>query len=437
MIERIIKLVTAKHFLLIFNTHLWKFHLRAINIDFGTKIWYNNRSSIYKFTICIYYCDKQLCENPLLFMQKQKRKIQIKQKTLWGIQMGLFDKLKEPIFLKETSSAKEQLAQLKLFLANVPNDVKSKVEQDIKLLEAGIYGEDNIIYELKNSHLPMYIIHDLYLEDNGLTAQIDFLIITRKRHFIIECKNLIGNIEINTAGDFIRTMQYNGKYKKEGIYSPITQNKRHLELLRQLRAKSKTNFLTKALYENNFYNMYRPIVVLANPKTILNVKYAKKEIKEQVIKADQLIEYIKTSNTQWDSEPRSDKKMLELAEFFLDLHTENKVDYLEKYRNLELEEKEEIIEQIPIKESFIEIAQTEKIAIPIQMDSDVYKELKAYRLQKCREESIKPYLIFNDKQMEELISKNPKTIDDLMKVSGFGEVKCKKYGEDIISIILK
>jgi superfamily II DNA helicase RecQ len=59
------------------------------------------------------------------------------------------------------------------------------------------------------------------------------------------------------------------------------------------------------------------------------------------------------------------------------------------------------------------------------MDSDVCKELKAYRLRKCREENTKPYFIFNDKQMEDLISKNPKAIDDLMKVSGFGEAKCK------------
>lgn len=69
----------------------------------------------------------------------------------------------------------------------------------------------------------MYILHDLYLEDHDLSAQIDFLIITRKRIFILECKNMIGNIEINNLGDFIRTMKFNGKYIKESIYSPITQ----------------------------------------------------------------------------------------------------------------------------------------------------------------------------------------------------------------------
>lgn len=39
---------------------------------------------------------------------------------------------------------------------------------------------------------------------------------------------------------------------------------------------------------------YNTIVVLANPKTVLNVKYAKKEVKQMVIRADQLSEFIST-----------------------------------------------------------------------------------------------------------------------------------------------
>lgn len=58
-------------------------------------------------------------------------------------------------------------------------------------------------------------------------------------------------------------------------------------------------------------------------------------------------------------------------------------------------------------------------------------------MKKCHEEKIKPYFILNDKQMEELITKSPKTIDEFMKVSGFGQVKCNKYGVDILKIIKK
>ncbi|MHB9143506.1 MAG: nuclease-related domain-containing protein, partial [Paludibacter sp.] len=84
-------------------------------------------------------------------------------------------------------------------------EITDAIELEIRLVEAGIAGEKQVRFELENSHIPMYILHDLYIEYEGLTAQIDYLIITRKHQFVIECKNLYGNIEINNAGDFIRT----------------------------------------------------------------------------------------------------------------------------------------------------------------------------------------------------------------------------------------
>ena len=58
------------------------------------------------------------------------------------------------------------------------------------------------------------------------------------------------------------------------------------------------SFIAKMAFEKLFPSMFRSIVVLSNPKTILNAKYAKKEVKEKVIRADQLIEYIKKANAE-------------------------------------------------------------------------------------------------------------------------------------------
>lgn len=66
-------------------------------------------------------------------------------------------------------------------------------------------GEANIAYELKNADMDMYVLHDIYLECDGLSAQIDYIIITRKGVYIIECRNLVGNVEVNNRGEFIRT----------------------------------------------------------------------------------------------------------------------------------------------------------------------------------------------------------------------------------------
>lgn len=103
--------------------------------------------------------------------------------------------------------------------------------------------------------------------------------VTKKICFIIECKNLYGNIEISNAGDFVRTTEFVGKKKKEGIYSPITQNQRHIELLKKIKIDKKGNAVTKFLGEKYFEDFNKSIIVLANPKTVLNAKYAKKEVK--------------------------------------------------------------------------------------------------------------------------------------------------------------
>ncbi len=165
--------------------------------------------------------------------------------------MGLFDKIKEPIFLKDHSNAKEQLAQLEAFQTN-DEAIKKWIQKDIMLLKYGIAGEEKIAFELKNSHMPMYVLQDLCLEHNGLTAQLDYVIVTRGRTFILECKNLYGNIEINNAGDFIRTVKYGSRYEKEGIYSPITQNKRHIELLKAIIRDQPLNILQKAIFDKAF-----------------------------------------------------------------------------------------------------------------------------------------------------------------------------------------
>ncbi|MDD3041269.1 HRDC domain-containing protein, partial [Bacteroides sp.] len=56
-------------------------------------------------------------------------------------------------------------------------------------------------------------------------------------------------------------------------------------------------------------------------------------------------------------------------------------------------------------------------------------------LSKSREEGIKPYYICNDKQLEDLIQKMPKSKEELLTVSGFGEKKVEKYGDEILEIV--
>jgi superfamily II DNA helicase RecQ len=268
----------------------------------------------------------------------------------------------------------------------------------------------------------MIVLHDLYLKHEGLTAQIDYLVITKKKIFIIECKNLFGNLEVNSNGDFIRSIEFKGKVKREGIYSPITQNQRHLDLLRKLRKDNKSNFISKMLFDTFFDENYKSIIVLANPKTVINMKYAKKEIKNQIIRSDRLIDYIKKVNKESKNEPTPDKRMIEIAETYFGYHKNITMDYTLKYK-----------QNRSSKE--ITTSPTEQTPVVAIEDKELYQQLKEFRLKKSREENIKPYYIYNNTQMEELINNMPKSIEEMINISGFGEVKCSKYGADILEIL--
>lgn len=406
--------------------------------------------------------------------------------------MALFNKLDKPIFLKEESEAKYYISKLQELHSRAPEGLKGRIEKELKIATLGELGENNIAFELKNSGIPMYILHDIYLESDDLSAQIDYIVVTRKVIFIIECKNLIGNIEINSQGNFIRTYNFNGKLIKEGIYSPITQNERHLEVLKRIKKESKSNFISKMLFDKYFNDNYKSLVVLANPKTVLNSRYAKKEIKDKVIKADQLINYIKEVNSKSDLMSLSDKEMKEIADMLLALHKSSKLSFLKKYRELiELvdnyddkndvktvfnnkeiindssinnaksniinEDKSSVTNNIDKSNNINNIYNTKNININVNINNTVInnstgnkinnnsdiindnenliKKLKEYRLQMSRVENTKPYIIFSDKQMTNLLEKMPKTKSELKEVSGFGEVKVEKYGDVILKIL--
>ena len=242
--------------------------------------------------------------------------------------MGLFSK-PEVVIAKESSNAKEYLRQLEELAEKAAGENAKKIAKEIAVVKAGIIGEDNILFELKNSGMDMVVLHDLYIESvSGASAQINF---------VLECKNLFGNIEINSKGDFIRTIHCGGRYYKEGIYSPITQNQRHLQVLKERRSENDGKIL--AVWKNYlFKDFFRGLVVLANPKTVVNDRYAKKEVKEQVIRADQLIETIQRMNKASKESASSLKDLKGMGERYLQMHIEKPITYIEKFKQEELED---------------------------------------------------------------------------------------------------
>ena len=251
--------------------------------------------------------------------------------------MGLFTK-PEVVVLKDSCDSKEYLSKLQELRTTVPDRsvAAEKIDKEIAVTEAGIFGEDSVLFELKNSGMNLVVIRDLYIQtQDGRSAQIDFFVITPYANVIIECKNLFGNIEINNKGDFIRSFEYKGRKYKEGIYSPITQNERHLEVYKECWETNK-GFVSKLIAGKYFADYNKTIVVLANSKTVVNDKFAKKEIKQQVIRADQLINYLKNLKTDVASNMKS---MRESGERILAMNVQERTDYYKKFEKLAAEVK--------------------------------------------------------------------------------------------------
>ena len=271
------------------------------------------------------------------------------------------------------------------------------------------------------------MLHDLRLEHGGLSAQIDYLIITTKFCLVVECKNLFGNLEVNSRGEFIRELTFNGKSKKEGIYSPVTQNVRHMEMIKQLRLANKKNPLMRAALDKYFDDLYRSVIVLANPKTVINLKRAPKDVKDQIIRSDQLIEYIKRLIRENKDLASSEKEMYEMAEFFVGLHKENPVDYAEKYL---------LASRVEQSEAIVDRGENGVAEVGIE-ETPLYQALKQYRYETSKAEGVKAFQIFTNSQLEAVIDAMPKSSDEFRKISGFGDVKIKKYGRDIIEVVRK
>ena len=71
----------------------------------------------------------------------------------------------------------------------------------------------------------------------------------------------------------------------------------------------------------------------------------------------------------------------------------------------------------------------------VSYEEMLFNRLRTTRSALAREENVPAYLIFSDATLLELASYLPLTIEDLSKISGFGEIKLAKYGRKFLEVI--
>ena len=311
--------------------------------------------------------------------------------------------MKEAILYYSGETLENKIKELKEKLKSATTEEKQFLESDIKKYELGLKGEKKILYELKHSHVPMYILHDLNITYKNYSAQIDYVIFTRKNCFIFESKSLVGNILIDENGDFLRV--YNRK--KTALYSPITQLNRHVDIIKQF-IYDESGLVGKLFIKSNFDNYYRDAVVLTNELTQIKCLYP--EYKNKVIRLDKVVDYIKKEDKFSHNLPDSESKIKEICDKLISLTNNNVND---------------------------EINTTD-----IDINEDIYNlnvilknKLKKYRYNKANALNYKPYFIFNDKTLNDLVKKKPSNLDELKDIVGISSIKINKYGKDILKII--
>ena len=69
-------------------------------------------------------------------------------------------------------------------------------------------------------------------------------------------------------------------------------------------------------------------------------------------------------------------------------------------------------------------------------DNELYQALKAKRVEVATYSNVPPYLIFQDKSLQEMAINKPSSHNDLRNISGVGDSKMIQYGDSFIEVII-
>lgn len=356
------------------------------------------------------------------------------------------EELVDTVFIKDFSRNNTKLKKIEKSLEENKNSdlaLVNKLKKEMYLINQGLYGESSVYFELKNSLLPMLCFHDIKIKTAQTCAQIDFLVITNKFMCIMETKNLVGDITVNEDGDFIREIKYKDGITREGMYSPITQGRRHARILKKA-------LIDAGILEANAFPI-KSIAVMANHKNIIDKKNAPIEVSKNIYRCDQIVNFLeKEMNSSDYGMMLTDSKIQSIANKILTL-SESEENDKETSVNEKISSKDNKISNtvIPFSKTHIvqSIQKEEKLGFNIEdihsnlvqkpenksnvLNKDIsvslniydyqndklIKMLRKFRYENAQINNKKPYEVFTNKEMDLLISNKPKTISDLKKIN--------------------
>ena len=65
----------------------------------------------------------------------------------------------------------------------------------------------------------------------------------------------------------------------------------------------------------------------------------------------------------------------------------------------------------------------------------MFEQLRAWRAAAAKEQGMPAYVIFHDATLRQIAAQSPSTLAELATVSGVGETKLARYGQQILDLL--
>ena len=299
------------------------------------------------------------------------------------------------------------------------------INYQILLYKIGEIGENKVLDELKYSFYPMHIFKDISINIGEFQCQIDFVILTKKAMYLIECKNTKFNVKIDKTGSFYLI----NEGKKNRTFSVLNQIERQKMILEQLDLGVEIKEM-------------HPIVVYANEETgieiedkdalrgidVINldrlnslIREKEKDLKE--IYTVEEIEKIKNSliNPDIKNNDYKEEDTVKWEEYELRLLLEKNIN--------EKKALEKIAEKNVLKNVKSEFNGS-KISI-----SEFKDVLKKYLERKSEKLGVTSSSLMTEVMRDEILEKMPTTVNQLSKLLVSNSIYFHKISNDLLAMI--
>ncbi len=203
------------------------------------------------------------------------------------------------MLLKTADDKSGDIQALEALLGRPDVDARQRraIQDEIWAIRLGAKAESDAAYQLDfdlRDSKHSAVIHDLRIDVEGQTAQIDHVVISRMLEvFVCESKSYTGGVKVNEHGEWLTFRDR----RPIGIPSPVEQNRRHIKVLEQV---IKLGYVELPRRIVALQPTYRNIVLVSKDGLMTRPKKNMPEL-DSVVKVDQFRTHLlnrKFSNAQ-------------------------------------------------------------------------------------------------------------------------------------------